>query len=89
MLTEIIDITVSGQQVKVTYVVRRKKKMYQTSIPIKILSELNQIIGEEKRQVLNSYINRTHKEYYEIEITNSDINLTDEELIKKKLDWIK
>ena len=89
MQTEIVDISVSGPNVKITYVIRKNKKMYQTSIPLKVLSELDHIIRDQKNQVLQTYVRRTHKEYYELDHTEAQMILDDEEIIKKKLEWIK
>ena len=89
MQTEIVDISVSGANVKITYVIRKNKKMYQTSIPLKVLSELDHIIRDQKNQVLQTYVRRTHKEYYELDHTEAQMILDDEEIIKKKLEWIK
>lgn len=89
MQTEIVDISVSGPNVKITYVIRKNKKMYQTSIPLKVLSELDYIIGDQKNPVLQTYVRRTHKEYYELDPTEAQMILDDEEIIKKKLEWIK
>jgi hypothetical protein len=89
MITEIINISVVGNNFKITYVIRSKKKAYQTSIPTKILSNLDVILGDQKNSVLQTYVTRTHKEYYELDLTEVKLILDDEEIIKKKLEWIK